>query len=56
MAGGEHGGSMPSVTIAPGDTAELLWTAPQNVDGLEYACNIPGHYEAGMSGNIDLQG
>ncbi|MGE4535371.1 cupredoxin domain-containing protein [Halomonas sp.] len=56
MAEGEHGGSMPSVTIAPGDTAELVWTAPQNVDGLQYACNIPGHYEAGMYGNIDLQG
>ncbi|MDR9438717.1 MAG: plastocyanin/azurin family copper-binding protein [Halomonas sp.] len=56
MAGGEQGASMPSVTIAPGDTAELVWTAPQNVDGLEYACNIPGHYEAGMSGHIDFQG
>ena len=56
VAESEHGGSMPSVTIAPGDTAELVWTAPQNVDGLQYACNIPGHYEAGMFGNIDLQG
>ncbi|WP_280546825.1 MULTISPECIES: plastocyanin/azurin family copper-binding protein [unclassified Halomonas] len=56
MAEGEQVASMPSVTIAPGETAELIWTAPQNVDGLEYACNIPGHYEAGMSGNIDLQG
>lgn len=51
-----HGGEMPAVTIAPGKTAELVWTAPQVVDGLEYACNIPGHYEAGMSGNIDFQG
>lgn len=56
MAEGEHGGNMPSVTIAPGETAELVWTAPRNVRGLEYACNIPGHYEAGMSGNIDLKG
>jgi uncharacterized cupredoxin-like copper-binding protein len=56
MAEGEHGGSMPSVTIAPGETASLIWTAPENVDGLEYACNIPGHYQAGMSGNIDFQG
>lgn len=63
MMGGDHdmgqmeqGASMPAVTIAAGDTAELVWTAPQNVDGLQYACNIPGHYEAGMSGNIDLQG
>ncbi len=56
MAEGEQGVNMPSVTIAPGETAELVWTAPQSVDGLEYACNIPGHYEAGMSGNIDFQG
>ncbi len=56
MAEGEHGGKMPSVTIAPGKTAALVWTAPANVDGLEYACNIPGHYEAGMSGDIDFQG
>jgi len=56
MAEGEHGGGMPSVTIAPGETAELVWTAPESVDSLEYACNIPGHYEAGMSGNFDSQG
>ncbi len=56
MAEGEHGGSMPAITIAPGETAELVWTAPENVGELEYACNIPGHYEAGMSGNFDSQG
>ncbi|MDN3520478.1 cupredoxin domain-containing protein [Halomonas ramblicola] len=56
MAEGEHGSSMPAVTIAPGETAELVWTAPENVDDLEYACNIPGHYEAGMYGDIDFQG
>lgn len=56
MAEGEHGGEMPAVTIAPGETAELVWTAPDHVARLEYACNIPGHYEAGMSGSIDFQG
>jgi uncharacterized cupredoxin-like copper-binding protein len=56
MAEGEHGGEMPAVTIAPGETAELVWTAPANVEHLEYACNFPGHYESGMSGKIDLQG
>ncbi|WP_346796791.1 copper-binding protein [Halomonas sp. Bachu 37] len=56
MVEGEHGSYMPSVTIAPGDTADLVWTAPENIDGLEYACNIPGHYEAGMYGNFDTQG
>ncbi|XKH61641.1 copper-binding protein [Halomonas sediminis] len=56
MAQGAQGGNMPAVTIAPGETAELVWTASQNVDDLEYACNIPGHYEAGMYGNFDMQG
>lgn len=56
MAEGEHGGDMPAVTIAPGATATLVWTAPEGISQLEYACNIPGHYESGMAGEIDLQG
>ncbi|PRY73155.1 cupredoxin domain-containing protein [Halomonas ventosae] len=56
MAEGEHGDEMPAVTIAPGETAELVWTAPDDVARLEYACNIPGHYEAGMSGAIEFRG
>jgi uncharacterized cupredoxin-like copper-binding protein len=48
--------SMPAVTIAPGETATLVWTAPKNVDDLEYACNIPGHFEAGMYGDFDFKG
>lgn len=55
MAEGDHGGPMPAVTIAPGETETLVWTAPENVDNLEFACNIPGHYESGMSGDIDIQ-
>lgn len=52
MAEGEHGGQMPSITIAAGETQTLVWTAPSNVTSLEYACNIPGHYESGMYGDI----
>ncbi len=54
MAEGAHGGEMPAVTIAPGETAELVWTAPTDVDTLVYACNIPGHFESGMVGEIQL--
>lgn len=57
---GQHGeaagADMAAVTIAPGKTASLVWTAPENVRDLEFACNIPGHYEAGMSGDIDVEG
>lgn len=55
MAEGDHGGGMPSITIKPGETKQLVWTAPEDVSSLEYACNIPGHYESGMSGKIDIQ-
>lgn len=54
MAEGEHGGRMPSVTIGAGETGTLVWTAPTDVEHLEYACNIPGHYESGMYGDINL--
>lgn len=44
--------SMAGVTIAPGETGTLLWSVPDNANELEYACNIPGHYESGMYGNF----
>ncbi|WP_456269028.1 plastocyanin/azurin family copper-binding protein [Kushneria sp. AK178] len=43
-----------SVTIAPGATQTLTWTAPDQGDRIEYACFIPGHYEAGMKGMVML--
>ena len=59
MSNMSHGGGhdmasmdMAGVTIAPGETGTLLWSVPDNVNELEYACNIPGHYESGMYGNF----
>lgn len=40
-----------SVLVEPGETKELIWTFPNSHD-LQFACNIPGHYEAGMLGEI----
>lgn len=51
-----HGDEMPAVTIAPGETTTLVWTAPQDASKVEFACNIPGHYESGMKGDIHIQG
>ena len=50
------GGSMKhddpnSVLVEPGKTEELTWTFTQATE-LEFACNIPGHYESGMVGDI----
>ena len=40
-----------SVLVEPGQTAELTWTFPQT-GTLEFACNVPGHSEAGMTGRV----
>lgn len=43
-----------SVLLEPGKTAELVWTFSESAD-LEFACNIPGHYDTGMVGQIEVQ-
>ena len=57
-----HGGmNMPgmkhddpnSVLVEPGKTAELTWTFSKT-DNLEFACNVPGHYQAGMVGQLKV--
>ncbi len=43
-----------SALLEPGKTADIVWKFP--ADGtLEFACNIPGHYESGMTGPITLE-
>jgi uncharacterized cupredoxin-like copper-binding protein len=42
-----------SVLVGPGETRELVWKFSKTVD-LEFACNIPGHYESGMVGKVDF--
>ncbi|WP_285961901.1 copper-resistant cuproprotein CopI [Pseudomonas tohonis] len=58
MAGMDHGAMMKhddpnSVLVEPGKTAELTWTFSA-ATGLEFACNIPGHYQAGMVGRLKV--
>ncbi|SEI75614.1 MULTISPECIES: plastocyanin/azurin family copper-binding protein [unclassified Pseudomonas] len=59
MPGMDHGGAgmkhddPNSVLVEPGKTAELTWTFSKATD-LEFACNIPGHYQAGMVGKIAI--
>ena len=43
-----------AVMIAPGETAELLWTFGEDMN-VEFGCNIPGHFESGMAGKFDVQ-
>lgn len=55
----DHGGhgmehdDANSVLVEPGATKELVWRFTADTH-LEFACNIPGHYEAGMMGEIDV--
>ncbi|MDO7896822.1 copper-resistant cuproprotein CopI [Pseudomonas citrulli] len=42
-----------SVLVEPGKTAELTWTFSKAMR-LEFACNIPGHYQAGMKGDLTV--
>ena len=43
-----------NVLVEPGKTAELTWTFKQ-ATGLEFACNLPGHYQAGMVGKLTVE-
>jgi uncharacterized cupredoxin-like copper-binding protein len=42
-----------SILLEPGQTGELIWKFPKHAS-LEFACNIPGHYDSGMMGDIKL--
>lgn len=48
-AGMRHEHDPTGIRLAPGDTQELIWKFDRPVDGeLVFACQIPGHYDAGM--------
>ena len=40
-----------SVLVEPGKTRELIWKFARPLK-LEFACNIPGHYQSGMVGEF----
>ncbi len=42
-----------SVLLEPGEAGEVVWTFPKE-GALEFACNVPGHYDAGMVGDVVL--
>lgn len=42
-----------SLLLEPGKSGELVWTFPTHAE-LQFACNVPGHYGAGMHGEIKL--
>lgn len=42
-----------AVRLAPGEKDEILWTFT-NAGDFQFACLIPGHYEAGMHGELNV--
>ncbi|MEO8118678.1 MAG: cupredoxin family protein [Rhodoferax sp.] len=41
------------VTVKPGQTGEVIWRFTKAVK-VDFACLHPGHYDAGMKGNIKV--
>lgn len=41
------------VMVEPGQRGELTWTFSRATP-LEFACNVPGHYQAGMVGKLTI--
>ncbi|MDZ5601795.1 cupredoxin domain-containing protein [Pseudomonas sp. RP23018S] len=52
-AGHGHGGGN-TVLVQPGQRAELTWTFTSSAP-IEFACNVPGHYQAGMVGPLTIE-
>lgn len=58
MQHGDHGthghGAGNTVLVQPGQRAELTWTFSTSAP-IEFACNVPGHYQAGMVGPLTIE-
>jgi|TARA_R110000796_G_scaffold252402_1_gene386599 uncharacterized cupredoxin-like copper-binding protein len=42
-----------SILLEPGESKELVWKFSDKAD-IEFACNVPGHYQSGMYGNVNF--
>lgn len=40
--------------LAPGDSGELIWSFAATTEAVEFACNLPGHYDSGMVGTLTI--
>lgn len=52
-AGGMQHDDPNMVMVEPGKQGELTWTFSQSAP-VEFACNVPGHYQAGMVGKLTI--
>jgi len=42
-----------SVLLEPGQEGEIIWKFNEETS-IEFACNVPGHYQAGMMGQVNF--
>lgn len=42
-----------AITVAAGQTGELIWKFPKS-GRVDFACLLPGHFEAGMKGAVQV--
>jgi uncharacterized cupredoxin-like copper-binding protein len=52
-AGHAHGHAGAAISLQPGQTGELVVTFP-TATTVQMACLVPGHYEAGMRGTVEV--
>ena len=50
MPGMEHA-EPNQVTLDPGQSGDLVWQFTK-ADAVDFACLVPGHFEAGMKGEV----
>ena len=43
-----------SVLLEPGQSQEVVWKFSDK-GNIEFACNVPGHYQAGMYGDVNFE-
>jgi hypothetical protein len=55
LAARDHEG-LPGIPDWESGVQEFSWTATDEAQGWEFACTVPGHYEAGMKGALMLGG
>ena len=53
----QHHGDPSMVTLEPGETRTLVWKFSKPVQGdIVFACQMPGHWDAGMLHKAKLEG
>lgn len=51
----KHENDATAITLAPGETKELIWAFTKPIKGsIELACQMPGHYQAGMVSKVKM--